>query len=102
MCMDGVCHMLIENEKVRELMLNPGLDIVHKQVVMTLYALDAGGRLTDYREVLPVYLSRDWAQCSDILITIEEAGLLRFTPDGIALTHPIAPRDPTSSCACGR
>jgi hypothetical protein len=45
-------------------------------------------------------LSLDWARCSEILDTIEQAGLLVRTEDGIILTYPIVTEHEESSCAC--
>jgi len=61
---------------IQEKMSNPILDLVHKQVVMVLYSLEISNRLETYKEVLPVYLSADWTTCSEVLDTIERAGLL--------------------------
>lgn len=99
MCTDGVGHLVLGDDTIQEKMANPILDIVHKQVIMTLYSLDAAHRLDDYKEMLPLYLSIDWPQCSSILDAIEEAGLISRTESGIVLTHPIE-SDNGSSCGC--
>ena len=100
MCVDGVGHLVMADERVQTLMADPRLDFVHQQVVMTLYALDAQGRLEDYREILPIYLSREWAECSEILDTIGSVGLLNHTQDGIELAYPITAEDSGHSCGC--
>lgn len=99
MCIDGVGHLVLGNETIQEKMANPILDLVHKQVVMTLYSLDSSHRLNEYKEVLPLYLSIDWSGCSAILDTIEQAGLISRTESGISLTHPIE-SDQRGSCGC--
>jgi predicted methyltransferase len=99
MCTDGVGHLVLGDEAIQEKMANPILDLVHKQVVMTLYSLDASHRLDEYKEVLPLYLSVDWPQCNAILDAIEQAGLINRTENGIAMTHPVE-SDSESSCGC--
>ena len=61
MCVDGVSRLVMGNLTIQNLMSNPILDIVHKQVVMTLYSLAADHCLHEYEKILPVYLSADWA-----------------------------------------
>jgi hypothetical protein len=100
MCVEGVGNLFMEDENVRALLADPRLDLVHHQVVMTLYSLDAGGRLADYREILPLYLSVDWERCSEILETLETVGLISRRGDDIALTHPIASDAAASQCLC--
>ena len=100
MCTDGVSLIVMNDEDIQQLMSNPILDVIHKQVVMTLYSLDANDGLQDYKRMLPLYLGMDWDVCQKILDTIEKAGLLFRTSDGIALTHPVQ-RDTTSACGCG-
>ena len=99
MCIDGVGHLVLGDETIQEKMANPILDFVHKQVVMTLYSLDANHRLDEYKEVLPLYLSVDWNQCNAILDAIEQARLINRTEKGIVLTHPVASAG-ESSCGC--
>ena len=100
MCVDGVSRLVMGNLTIQNLMSNPILDIVHKQVVMTLYSLAADHCLHEYEKILPVYLSIDWAQCSAILDTLEQAGLLTRTEDGISLTYPIDAEAESSACGC--
>ncbi len=99
MCMDTVGHLVMQDETIQGLMSNPILDLVHKQVIMTLYSLEANHRLNECKEVLPIYLSRDWTQCCEILNTIQAAGLLVRTADEIYLTHPIK-TDGMNACGC--
>jgi hypothetical protein len=100
MCTDGVSLIVMNDENIQQLMSNPILDVIHKQVVMTLYSLDASDGLEDYKRMLPLYLGMDWDVCQKILDTIEKAGLLSHTSDGIALTHRVE-RDTSSACGCG-
>jgi hypothetical protein len=80
-------------------MANPILDIVHKQVVMTLYSLEANHQLQEYRRMLPLYLATDWQKCAEILDAIELAGLITQAGEGIELTYHIeAPQD--AGCGC--
>jgi hypothetical protein len=90
----------MEDENVRELLADPRLDLIHHQVVMTLYSLDAGGRMADYREILPLYLSVDWDRCSELLETLENVGLISRTGDSIVLTHRIVSEAAASQCLC--
>lgn len=100
MCMDGVCQMIMNDATIQEKMSNPILDFVHKQVVMVLYSLQASNQLDTYMEVLPVYLSADWTTCSDVLDTIERAGLLNRTAKGIQLSYSLAGNNAAGSCEC--
>jgi hypothetical protein len=102
MCVDGVSRLVMGNPTIQDLLSNPILDIVHKQVVITLYSLAADHCLHEYEKMLPVYLSLEWAKCSAILDNIEQAGLLTRTEDGIALTYPIDTEAEGSPCACSR
>jgi len=99
MCTDGVSLLIFENDAIMKKMSNPILDFVHKQVVMTLHSLEAAKRLGEYRDLLPTYLSKNWAECEAILRTIEQAGLVTLGPDGITLTHRVE-SDSTTSCGC--
>jgi hypothetical protein len=102
MCVDGVSRLVMGNLTIQNLMSNPILDIVHKQVVMTLYSLAANDCLHEYEKILPVYLSADWAECSAILDTIEKAGIITSTEDGITLTYPIDVEAESPTCGCTR
>jgi len=82
------------------MMANPILDIIHKQVLMTLYSLEVSGRLNDYRELLPVYLGAKWPECKAILEAIEKAGLLKRTETGIELTYKLKSGHALDSCGC--
>jgi len=82
------------------MMANPILGIIHKQVLMTLYALDASGRLNECMDMLPVYLGAKRSDCEAILEIIEKAGLLKKTETGIELTHKLKSGDAFDSCGC--
>jgi hypothetical protein len=100
MCVDGISRLVMDDQTIQNLMSNPILDIVHKQVIVALYSLAADHCLHEYEKILPVYLSTDWAQCSAILDTIEQAGLLTRTSDGINLTYPLDTEDAGAPCGC--
>lgn len=100
MCTAAISHLVLSDEIIQEKMSNPLLDLIHKQVVMVLYSLDADKRLAEFREWLPMYLSRDWSECAPILDAIEAAGLITRTQDGICLTHRIQADDADMGCGC--
>ncbi len=100
MCIDGVSHLVMNDETLQRMMSNPALDLVHKQVLMALYSLDANNRLHECLELLPVYLSAERGYCEGILDTLEKTGLLVRSEDGIALTYRIKPDQTDSSCGC--
>jgi len=89
MCTEGVSFLAMNDESVQALLANPILDVIHKQVLLNLYSLDANNQLHEFRELLPLYLSKDWPACEDILDTLVQAGLLKRADNGIELTHPI-------------
>jgi hypothetical protein len=99
MCTEGVGHLVMADETIQDLMANPILDFVHKQVVMTLYSLDANKKLTSIRKMLPIYLGMDWEKCKSILDTIEQAGIIKQIDGGILLCHKLTIED-THSCGC--
>lgn len=88
------------DEQIQELMNKPTLDIIHKQVVMTLYSLALSKRLDEYEKLLPVYLGLSIDECRKILGTIEQAGLIENRNGKISLTHPIN-SDASGGCGCG-
>lgn len=100
MCMDAISHMLMNDETIQNKLANPILDLIHKQVLMALYSMDAENRLHEYRQMLPVYLSTDWLNCERILDVLEEAGLLTRTSGKIDLTYRILTETGDSSCGC--
>ena len=99
MCTEGVSFSAMNDEAVQELLVNPILDFIHKQVLMNLYSMDASNQLNEFKELLPLYLSKDWSACEGILDTLAQAGLLKWTEDGIELTHRIC-REDLTSCDC--
>jgi hypothetical protein len=100
MCTASVGNILVYDDQLQELMNKPTMDIVHKQVVMTLYSLALSKRLDEYEKLLPVYLGLSLEECRKILVTIEQAGLIESTDGKIRLTHPVS-SDAANSCACG-
>jgi hypothetical protein len=99
MCMDGVSHLVLSDARIQRKMANPILDIVHKQVVMTLYSLEANHQLQEYRQMLPLYLSMDWPKCAEIIDAIELAGLITRSGERIALTYHIEAEQDVG-CGC--
>lgn len=99
MCVDGVSSLLFTNEAIMEKLANPILDFVHKQVLMALYSWDSAGTLGEFRELLPVYLSKDRQECDAILRTVQEAGLVTLSANGIALVHPLPKPDAHCNCS---
>jgi hypothetical protein len=100
MCVEGVGTLVMQDEKVQLLLSDPRMDVIHKQVVMTLYSLDIGGRLAEVREVLPLYLSMEWSACREILETIERVGLVSLVDGKVSLTYPISPDHGSQECLC--
>jgi hypothetical protein len=100
MCTASVGNILVYDDHIQELMNKPIMDIVHKQVVMTLYSLALSKQLDNYEKLLPVYLGIPVEECRAILGTIEQAGLIEIANGRIRLTHPIQP-DASDPCACG-
>jgi hypothetical protein len=100
MCMDGISHLVMEDEVIRSMMSRPGLDLVHHQVVMALYSMDANGNLQEFRDVLPTYLGMDWARCEGILDAVAKAGIIRRTASGIELTYRPDTSGIHSECGC--
>ncbi|MCX5873714.1 MAG: hypothetical protein NTY51_10865 [Deltaproteobacteria bacterium] len=100
MCMVSVGNLIIENEMIQQLMANPSLDLIHKQVLMTLYALDAQKSLADHKTVLPIYLSMNWDECDKILGVLESAGTITRNHESILLNYPLNIDATESSCGC--
>jgi hypothetical protein len=100
MCMEGMNSFSITDDAFQKLVSNPELDLVHKQVLMSLYSMAAIKCLHEYKELLPVYLSSDWSHCETILETLERAGLLSLTEHGIELTHKVDEKSVGASCGC--
>lgn len=99
MCTASVGNLLIYDERIQNLMNKPEMDIIHKQVVMTLYSLDLSKRLDEYEKLLPVYLGLKADVCREILVTIEKAGLIENKNGKISLKYPII-SDQSGSCGC--
>ena len=102
MCNEEVSFLAMNDDAVQVLLANPILDLVHKQVLLNLYSMDACNQLHEFKELLPLYLSKDWSACEDILGTLVQAGLLKWTEDGIELTRKIRrPEQTGQDRACG-
>ncbi len=100
MCMEGMNCFTMSDADFQKVMSNPALDLIHKQVLMSLYSMAANKCLQEYKELLPVYLSTDWSRCETILQTLEHAGLLTRTEHGIELMYKVAENSPAASCGC--
>lgn len=100
MCIQGLSPLLMEDEKLQHALADANLDLVHQQVLMTLYSLDVDNRLGECKEILPIYLSQPWNSCSEILNVLETAGLITRNDDQVTLTHPVKRTDDDISCAC--
>ncbi len=100
MCTASVGDIIMENALIQELMAKPDLDLIHKQVLITLYALDSQKRLDDHKTMLPIYLSMDWKNCEEILRTLESAGLITIDQGSILMNYPIDVDSNQSSCGC--
>jgi hypothetical protein len=100
MCTDGIGHLVMSDETIQELLANSTLDLVHKQVVMTLYSMEAGKTLSDYKRMLPIYLGMNWQRCSEILREIEKTGLIEWTDAGITILHPVQVEEAGHGCGC--
>ncbi|MEW6348531.1 MAG: hypothetical protein AB1646_05680 [Thermodesulfobacteriota bacterium] len=98
MCTASVAGLIFEHEEIQRLLANPILDMVHRQVVLTLYGLDADRRLDEYQSLLPVYLNMSPEECSAVMEKIEKAGLVVRSGNGLALTYPLNPDRMESSC----
>ena len=100
MCMDGISLAVLNDERIQQELSNPKLDFVHKQVLMTLYSMNAAGTLGEYRQVLPLYLSKDLSTCEEILNTLEQEGLISRNQGNIELTYKVDAPESDASCGC--
>lgn len=100
MCMDGVGHLLMEDEGFQRMLAHPDLDFVHRQVVMTLYSLQMNNRLHEWRETLPIYLSQTQEQCEEIVAVLARAGLVNVNGAEISLPYEFEVPESDHSCAC--
>jgi hypothetical protein len=100
MCTDGISHLVMSDETIQGLLSDSALDLVHKQVLMTLYSMEASKTLPEYKRMLPIYLGMNWQKCSDILREIEKAGLIEWTDEGITILHPVQAEEASHGCGC--
>ncbi len=100
MCIEGGGRLLFSDAKLQELMADPRLELIHKQVLLQLYSMEAAGRLHEYREILPLYLSLEWPRCVEILAVLEDAGLVARNGNRIRMVHQIKSEDSPGSCGC--
>jgi hypothetical protein len=100
MCIQGLSPLLMENEKLQNALAVANLDLIHQQVLMTLYSMDVDNRLNECQEILPLYLSQPWDTCLEILHVLETSGLIKCEGEQIVLAYPIKRPDDELSCAC--
>ena len=100
MCIQGLSPLLIENENLQNALARANLDLIHQQVLMTLYSMNVDNRLKECKEILPLYLSQPWDTCSEILGELETAGLIKREGEQVVLAYPIKLPDNEVSCAC--
>jgi hypothetical protein len=74
--------------------------VIHTQVLMALYSMEASGLLAQYRSLLPVYLSTDLERCETILEALAKAGLISRQGEGIELTYKVEADQGDHSCGC--
>ena len=100
MCTVSVGNIIFKDETIQGLMARPSLDLIHKQVLMTLYALDSQKRLEEFKAVLPIYLSMEWENCEKILVELESEGLITVKTGSIVMNHPLNLEANETSCGC--
>jgi len=100
MCTTGISYYVMTDPYLHEIMTRRNLDFLHQQVIMVLYTLQHDKRLHEYRQMLPVYLGRDWTACEPLLDGLEAAGIINRSIDGIELPHQIFIQDDRDACAC--
>jgi hypothetical protein len=100
MCTAGISFQVMSDPVLQEVVFKNGLDFLHQQVLMMLYTLDHEKRLPEYRQLLPVYLAKDWEACDELLNVLEIAGVVRRSERDIELVHKIEIVDAASDCAC--
>ena len=98
--MDGVSLAVMNDERIQQALSSPLLDVVHKQVLLALYSMDAAGNLDEYQQILPLYLSTDASTCEAILLTLEQAGLVAHSQGTIELTYKVNAPVADGSCGC--
>lgn len=101
MCTDSVSHLVLQDGRIQALLMDPRLDIVHKQVVLSLYSLNGSPTLTELEQILTVYLGQDWAQCMDILRSIEAVGIIRLQGERVTMVYPVTKPADGAGCGCG-
>jgi ABC-type metal ion transport system substrate-binding protein len=100
MCTVSVGDIIFKDATIQGLMARPSLDLIHKQVLITLYALDFEKRLADLKTMLPIYLSMDWENCEKILVMLESEGLITMNSGSIVMNYPLKIEENDTSCGC--
>jgi hypothetical protein len=78
-------------------MEHPEMDVIHKQVVVALYSIQAEGRLDEYRRWLRIYLGVGPDKLAELLTVIERAGIIDRSDSGVRLVHELH-IDTSDSC----
>lgn len=100
MCTTGISFQVMSNPKIQEIVKREKLDYLHQQVIMVLYTLQHEKRLHDYRDMLPIYLGRDWEACEELLGVLESAGIVELSPECIELPVQINVDVDSDACIC--
>ena len=100
MCTASVGDIILKDATIQGLMARPSLDLIHKQVLFTLYALDFEKRLANLKTILPIYLSMDWDNCEKILRLLESEGLITMNSGSIVMNYPLKIEANDTSCGC--
>ena len=101
MCTTGVSYQVMTDPVIQDIVSRKELDFLHQQVIMVLYTLQHEKRLHDYRQMLPIYLGRDWDACERLLAVLESAGVVRRVGTDIELPYEVHIDDAGDACACG-
>lgn len=101
MCTTGISYQVMSDPNLQELVSRKKLDLVHQQLVMVLYTLEHEKRLHEYRQMLPIYRGKNWAECEQLLEVLETAGIVKRSAEGIELPLHIHVHEDVGACACG-
>lgn len=101
MCSDGVSQLVMTDQVINEKISSAGLDFLHLQVLVNLYSLKIANNLDQVQDLLPVYLSKSWEECDELLDQLERANLVRRNRETLELVEEIESPEQDHSCACG-
>ncbi len=100
MCTTGISYYVMTDPYIQEMVSRGKLDFLQQQVIMVLYTLQHEKRLHEFREMLPIYLGKDWVACERLLEALERVGIVKISDEGIELPHPIVIDDDADACTC--